>query len=563
MFAVKNLFAIALSTLLCFWIPAAVAKVERIGDFALLDDQGEFHQLSRYLHRKALVMMAYDPNCVDMPAKLNAFSELQSRLTSENVEFVILNSLDKSREESRSWGLDYAVLKDDGQLVSEMLGIDTAGQVMVFNPERLTVLYRGPMAATVSSTLDTFIEEGLSDTVSLESDGCKLDFPVKELHAANPPDYSTEIAPIIVENCAQCHRWGGVGPFALDAYISVLGWSPMIREVLLNKRMPPMQVDPEIGHSTSAQYIDADDVQALIHWMDAGAPRGDNEVDPLEAVPIEKIFEWQLGEPDYIVQANSISVPAVGVQDYVYSEVELPFDEDVRIKAYQYNPGKEAVLHHLMTFVTPPDEDFWGPEKDNEITTRRFLGSYIPGENPAIVFPENASILIPKGHKLSLQSHYVTNGLATTDETSIGLYFADDTDTTEVITKSVSARFVIPPNESNHDMAAQYTFEESVVLTGLRARMNFRGKKMKFIVEKPNGDVEDLFSIPAYNYGWQPHYQMEENVLIESGSTVHVVGAFDNSLSNPFNPDPSEEVSFGLNSWEEMFTGYLTYYPAD
>jgi len=120
---------------------------------------------------------------------------------------------------------------------------------------------------------------------------------------ADPPDYSTEVAPIVVDNCSECHRWGGAGPFALDSYTSLLGWSPMIREVLLNKRMPPMQVDPMIGHTKSAQYLSAETLQTLLHWMDAGAPRGDDPVDPHELVTTEKIFERELGEPDFIVQA--------------------------------------------------------------------------------------------------------------------------------------------------------------------------------------------------------------------------------------------------------------------
>ena len=90
--------------------------------------------------------------------------------------------------------------------------------------------------------------------------------------------------------------------------------------------------------------------------------------------------------------------------------------------------------------------------------------------------------------------------------------------------------------------------------------MNFRGKKMKFIAQTLAGDQRDVLSIPAYNYGWQPHYHLSEAVNIDAGDSIHVRGAFDNSYSNPFNPDPREEVTFGLESYDEMFTGYVTYY---
>jgi hypothetical protein len=122
---------------------------------------------------------------------------------------------------------------------------------------------------------------------------------------------------------------------------------------------------------------------------------------------------------------------------------------------------------------------------------------------------------------------------------------------------------VLPPNEHEIPAHAEYVFEESVVITGVRAKMNARGKKMKFSVELPDGTMRDLLSVPAYNYGWQPHYVLDEPVTIPTGTKVHVSGAFDNSISNPFNPDPDIEVRTGLNSTDEVFTGYFTYHKAE
>ena len=90
--------------------------------------------------------------------------------------------------------------------------------------------------------------------------------------------------------------------------------------------------------------------------------------------------------------------------------------------------------------------------------------------------------------------------------------------------------------------------------------MNGRGKKMKFTARFADGSSQDIISVPAYNYGWQPHYLLDEAVSIPAGSAVQVIGAFDNSISNPSNPDPEKEVGFGLESWDEMFAGYFTYY---
>ena len=538
----------------------AFGSLDRVGDFALLDDRGEFHQISRYQHRKAIVMMSYHPNCTNIFNSVNYLSELNAKYAGQGVEFLLLDSSGAGRIEASERDLGLPLLDDAAQLVSASLQIEHAGEVLVFNPERLSLFYRGAANQSLDTTLQTLLDGDVDDTVKSDVAGCTIEYPMRDKLVASPPDYTTEVAPIIVDNCAECHRWGGAGPFALDSYTSLLGWSPMIREVLLNKRMPPIQVDPVIGHTDSAKYLSAQTLQTLVHWMDAGAPRGENPVDPLELVPTEKIFEWELGEPDFIVETPANEIAAVGIQDYLYTEATLPFDRDVWVRAFQYNPGKETVLHHLMTFISPADEGFWGDEAENEISTRRFLGSFIPGNNPATVFGEGTGILIPKGHKLSMQFHYVTNGLATKDETSIGLYFYDEPQGHELLTKAISPRFVIEPYDSNHAIEASYQFEKPAVVTSVRARMNFRGKKMRFKVHTAGGKQRDVLSIPAYNYGWQPHYHLSEALNLEAGDSIHVGGAFDNSYSNPFNPDPSEEVTFGLESYDEMFTGYVTYY---
>ena len=538
----------------------AFGSLDRVGDFALLDERGEFHQISRYQHRKAVVMMSYHPSCANISDSVNYLSELNAKYADQDVEFLLLDSSGAGRVEANERGLEFPLLDDASQLVSASLQIEQGGEVIVFNPERLSLFYRGAANQSLDSTLQILLDGDVRDTVKNAISGCAIDYPVRDKLLASPPDYTTEVAPIIIENCVECHRWGGAGPFALDSYTSLLGWSPMIREVVLNKRMPPIQVDPLIGHTNSAQYLSGETQQTLLHWMDAGAPRGDNPVDPLEFVPTEKVFEWELGEPEFIVETPENEIAAVGIQDYLYTEATLPFDRDVWVRAFQYNPGKETVLHHLMTFISAADEDFWGDEAENEISTRRFLGSFIPGYNPATVFGEETGILIPKGHKLSMQFHYVTNGLATTDKTSIGLYFYDEPPGQELLTKAISPRFVIEPYDSNHAMEVSYQFEKPVVVTSVRARMNFRGKKMKFGVHTAGGKQRDVLSIPAYNYGWQPHYHLSEALNLETGDSIHVSGAFDNSYSNPFNPDPSEEVTFGLESYDEMFTGYVTYY---
>lgn len=556
--------ALILAVLLVLQSIPANAALERVSDFALLDAQGEFHQLSRYKHRDALVLMTYDPNCSG-DEEIQRIASVQAAFAEANISFGLLDTSGASRAElsalAGSLPATLPLLQDGPQLVADLLGANKVGEVFVLNPDRLNLFYRGNSGGVLTEVLESLDTSPPSDTVVTEVSGCALAIS----RATEAPDYAVDVAPIIRDNCTECHRRGGVGPFAMDSYIMLLGWSPMIREVVLNKRMPPAQVDPEYGRSKMARYLSDKEIETLVTWIDARAPRGNVAEDPLEIhaaqLAAANEFEWQLGEPDRVVVGPSNAIPSTGVMDYIYADVALDFDGDQWLRAIETRPGDESVLHHLMVFVTAPDEDFWGEERELPVVSRRFVEGYAPGPHRLIEFDEGTGVLIPQGHKLSLQFHYVTNGQSTVDETELGLYFAAPDDSLlERRALAVGARFELPADVANFPLTAETKIETDIIVTGVRARMSYRGKKMRFVSVDPNGGERILFSVPAYNYGWQPHYVFDEPVAIAAGSRLRVEGALDNSLSNPTNPDPSRTVAWGLESWEEMFTGYFTYY---
>jgi len=544
------------------------ALPDRVGDFALLDSDGAFHQLSRYRNREALVLMSFDNRCASIDTAIGQLKSLQRDWSDQGVAFGLIDSSGEAdiqiiRATKARHGLDLPLLIDNGQLVTETLRLTRAGEVAILDPERLTLIYRGVALESAAQSLANEIAGTADNTIITESAGCELNFPMRESHLATNPDYATEIAPIIAEQCASCHREGGIGPFAMDSHLMLQGWSPMIREVLLTKRMPPTQVDPYIGHFSNARYISDTDLQRLVHWIDAGAPRGGADTDPLTQLQFPDRREWQLGEPDFIVKAPAHEIPATGVLDYINVEVELPFEEDKWIRAVQYIAGDEAVLHHLLSYVTAPREAVQEESPVAVNASTRFLEGYAPGKVDAITFPQNTGVYIPQGHNLSMQFHYTANGRATVDETLLGLYMHDDPPAYENFTESVSGMFRIPPFAGNHAASAEYVFAEDVVVTGLRPHMHFRGKDMKLSAELPDGSITELLSVPNYSYAWQPTYVLEEPVNLPAGTMVHVTGTFDNSEHNPANPDPSKELTFGLQSWDEMFIGYWTYHSAE
>lgn len=272
---------------------------ERVGDFTLIDHKGDPHYLSRYGWADALVIISQATGCSMNHENIARYKVVRTNFEHENIAFVMMNSnVEDNRESIRAedavWEYEHPIMIDRTQLVAESLGIEYAGQVVVVEPSRGNIIYRGPvdieggqeggMQAGSGEGVFTILEQivaGELDPRTAElrevemepAEGCALEFPARDRHMAETPDYETEVAPILIERCVGCHVEGGIGPFAMNSHQMVQGWSPMIREVIMTQRMPPMQVDPDVHNWYNSGNMPVEEIQTLIHWIEAGAPR--------------------------------------------------------------------------------------------------------------------------------------------------------------------------------------------------------------------------------------------------------------------------------------------------
>jgi hypothetical protein len=555
-----------------------------VGDFGLIDHQGVQQQLTRLGNHKAVVIISQSNSCQDNINQLPKYKLMRTMWEKQGVQFLMLNAskdenLDSLRRTASVYDIDFPIMKDETQLVAENLNITKAGEIVVVNPTSMRVMYRGPLdkaqvgggddgaaerkaaPQVLAGVLAKAVEGGeVKETITVENKGgCAIDFPAKAMHASAAPDYAKDVAPILKEKCVQCHVQGGIAPFAMTSYDIVRGFSPMIKEVLMTKRMPPAQVDPHVNKFQNANYISNGELQTLVHWIDAGAPRGKAKKDPMTDVkPIKE--EWQLGPPDYIVEVPAYTVPATGVIDYFNHVIELPFNEDKYVSAVQFIPGDTRVLHHLLSYMSTPNFD--RSKAVSEENVRDFLEGYAPGKTDATKFPQGTGVFVPKGNVLVMQMHYTTMGKEVVDKTRVGLYFHKKTPEHKYLTYPIShggQALQIPAGEQEYRMNGSFTFKDDIMLYALRPHMHYRGKAFRFSVVYPDQTREVLMNVPAYNFAWQPTYRLAEPKLLPAGSRIITDGVFDNSKWNAWNPDPTVMAKGGPQSWDEMFIGYVTY----
>jgi hypothetical protein len=554
-------------TALTLAVGAGVSQAadERVGDFALLDQEGYFHHMAWYDNNKAIAFLVQANGAEETRQALASFSSLKAQYEDQGIVFMMINPLGQDRAsvaaDVAALGVDIPVLIDDVRAVSESIGIEHIGEAIVYDPKSFRVVYRGETDKGLADAIAQVVAGQAVSNPRVAVQGTSVVYPQRDVTSVS---YTNDIAPIIVENCASCHREGGIAPFALDSHAMAQGWSPMIREVVMTKRMPPGQLDPHVGDFRNSYVVPFEDQRKLLDWIAAGSPK-DGTVDPLASIEWPAT-EWAFGEPDYIIEIPAQSVPATGVLDYRYEFVPINLGgKDRYVRASQYMPGDRTVLHHTLNAIFGPGErpsgrGFVAPANPNVA----HITPYIPGAAPAVEEP-NTGGLLKDGSTIAIQLHYTTTGREAVDASRIGVWFyPEDEVPTERRTGECACIFTptwtnIPPYDPNFEQVAQIEIPDDAHVLSFLPHMHFRGKYMRFEAHYPDGTTEMLANVANYNYNWQMEYQLAEPKLVPAGTRIVVTGAFDNSEQNKANPDPARSVPWGDQSWDEMFFGQVYY----
>ena len=385
---------------------------------------------------------------------------------------------------------------------------------------------------------------------------------------AKASEYADNVAPIFVEQCQSCHRDGGIAPWAMTDYRMLQAFAPAIREAVVNKKMPPGQIDRKyadviINHRT----LSPSEMQTIVQWIDSGATvEGDR--DPLTETTYST-SEWVHGEPDMIIEVPPQEIPAgPSAIPYRYVSVPLGLTEDKRLRGSEYLPSEPTVMHHMLNSVVLPGQgsmNILGTQGGGQAEMNySSISAYVPGGDPDY-YDENTGGLLRAGSVVNLQLHYTPDGTARTDNARIGLYFHDEGVVPEDRMAGDCACIFpdkwtpIPPYDPNFVQTAEVVLKRDINLHTFLPHMHFRGKSMKATAFYPDGSSEELIDVPVYDYAWQLSYTWKEPKFLPKGTRLFVEGAFDNSAENPMNPDPSRLVPWGQMSEDEMFFGAFTW----
>jgi len=399
------------------------------------------------------------------------------------------------------------------------------------------------------------------------------------------PTFAKDIAPIFYRNCTGCHRPGEIAPMSLLTYDEARPYAKEIRDKVADGIMPPWHADKAHGKFANERGLTDLERVAIQRWANNGAPQGD----PKDLPPAPKYVDgWALGEPDAVVSMPlDYKVPADGFVEYEYFEIPTNFTEDKWVQSVEVRPGAREVVHHVIVSQRPPKPEarqggFRFAEgmdiprgqtgsseagaahgKGQSLFPRpqrvgAFIAGFAPGTSP-FSFDPGTAVLIRAGSTIVLQMHYTPNGKETRDCTRIGFIFAKRPPEREMrLGTLVNGQLKIPAGANNHSVKAEMTTAADVTLRSLLPHTHLRGKSWEYTAIYPDGRSAVLLSVPKYDFNWQTEYVFAEPLKLPKGTTIRAVAHYDNSAGNRDNPDPSVEVAWGDQTWEEMmFTAFV------
>jgi hypothetical protein len=585
--------------------PGAAADENTYPQESLPNSAGGDFSLPKARGQAATVLVCLSVECPISNEYIPTLNRLAEHFGPLGVNLISINpaagqSLREMADYARDYKLAFPFLKDAGGKISRRLQFNITPEVCVFDAAgkavyrgRIDDRYRargGAAGAIVSADLERALDEIIAGkpvtNPRTKSVGCPLQLAAvpsspslsSQAVAGDEVTYCRQIAPIFQEHCQECHRSGGMGPFALTSYDQAVNWAEDVREFTAAGKMPPWK--PVAGHGDfkNRRALADVDKDRIARWVAQGCREGRRE-----DLPEPRTFSdtWRLGTPDLVLMPSEEYHLAADGPD-VYRNFVLPadFDKDRFVAALEVLPGNPRVVHHVIAFLDDTgtadrlDARDPGPGYSSSQGFPGFipvggLGGWAPG-NSAGFLPEGMARILPRGAKIVMQVHYHKNGKEEVDQTRFGLHFAKTRVTRSVLAVPIMppggplSGMTIPAGAANHEVRCAFVLPNGGLGLNITPHMHLLGKDMRVSATLPDGQILPMVYVKDWDFNWQEMYHYRQFVDLPAGTRLDLVAHFDNSADNPRNPRrPPRTVRWGEETTDEMCLAFIEMVPYD
>jgi Flp pilus assembly protein TadD/mono/diheme cytochrome c family protein len=378
--------------------------------------------------------------------------------------------------------------------------------------------------------------------------------------------FNKQIARIVFNHCAPCHRPGESAPFSLLRYEDAKKHARQIAAVTKSRYMPPWLPDSGGPKFEGERRLSDEQIHLIEQWAATGAPEGNKADLP----PLPKFTEgWQLGEPDLVLKlSESFTLRPDGPDDYRNFIFPFPAAQTRYVRALEIRPGNKRVVHHANLLIDRNRSSRWRDGRDGKpgfpgMDLR--IEANVNDPDSHFLFWKPGSVLseepagmawtLEPGADLILNMHLQPTGRPEVIEPSLGLYFTTTPPRVHPLLVQLEndRALDIPPGAADFTVKDEFTLPVDCDLLGVYPHAHYLGKDILGSAKLPDGSQETLIRIRHWDLNWQAVYRYQRPVFLPKGTTISMRWIYDNSAANPANPnDPPKRVVAGDQSTDEM-----------
>ena len=395
--------------------------------------------------------------------------------------------------------------------------------------------------------------------------------------------FAKDVAPILQQNCQECHQPNSIAPMSLITYQEVRPWAAAIKERVAARQMPPWHIDRSVGVQKFKNDMSLTDqqVNTIVAWVDGGALQGDlKDLPPPK--PLVTDNEWKavrdgFGPPDLVIKSSEYTMAAQH-QDVWYRPMsDIPLTEPRWAKMVEIRPTNlkgRRVIHHSIAYLVlnnDPDAVNKGTangsvreDLDDLVNGRPQLMEWAIGKGYDLFRPGTGKLILP-GEKISWDQHIHAVGEEITAGSEIGIWFykkGEEPKNRSYLTAFTglrAPRFLdIPPN-SLAQTEGFTVLKENTLIENFQPHFHLRGKSMQVEAILPDGSSQIISYVGNFNFNWMTNYIYADDAapVFPKGTVIHVTAWYDNTRANRNNPDPEQWVGYGDRTVDEMAHAWM------
>jgi hypothetical protein len=391
--------------------------------------------------------------------------------------------------------------------------------------------------------------------------------------------YNEHVSCILYEHCTTCHHDGGIGPFGLMDYSQASAAAYGVMQAVNAGTMPPWPPNQDYNALAHNRLLTQNEIDLITDWVNGGVLEGPGTA---PAAPVYT-SEESITNPDLVLTMEQYTVSTIGNDVYRCFVIPTNLNEDVFITEIEIVPGNREAVHHVLLFQDETnvpqqlDDDDLGPGYTSfggtGSSASTLIGGWVPGQSHKI-YPAGMGVRIPAGADVVMQVHYPATANGQVDQSKVNIKYTTGF-VREVLINAPLNHFtlnegnlVIPPNtETTFTCDYQVPQQYDITVLDVSPHMHLLGKSVTAWAETPNNQIIPLIQINDWDFHWQGFYDFPNPIKIPAGSTIHCSATYDNTSSNPDNPNsPPQVVTAGEATTEEMmlvFFSYTLYFNGD